>query len=344
MSFIKSVKTSETETILLLLVPDAFLPHISGYMDDLKAKWFAGEEPFSEAMQEVVTFTTAAAQPAPEMPEGSNIISMLQRAASVGARMTDSQERRMRELFGDARASALFGPNWGEGAFRLAKVADPQTLTRHDGKWVQINNTSFRQDVYNAIMAWPLPADPMAIPMGNEYRPGPDTSNDHLLTQGLLPPQMVVPQDVNFYGNMQIPPAQQAMAQHFADQAIAQTANTSQPQFVPPQYQVAQPQMQAAYQQVTHPGLHPQFYPQKLEELIKLSHTGRDLSNAQLGLIDKTIKFASARIFNGRKDGSMQEFLRLCSKSRRKADKTGYEPNPEFDQQFFDYVNRFCGN
>jgi len=253
--------------------------------------------------------------------------------------MTDSQERRMRELFGDARATALFAPHWGEGAFRLAKVADPQTLTRHNGQWVQINNTSFRRDVYDAIMAWELPANPMDIPIGNEPMPnppvvtvqipspypGPDTRNDHMLTPASAP-QMAVPQDVNYY-----------QQKHTFDPG-------PQPAFVPPQYQVAQPQMQAAYQQVVSPGLHPQVYQQKVEELVRLSHTGRDLSNRQLGLIDRTIKFASTRIFIGRKDGSMQEFLRLCSKSRQKADKSGYEPNPEFDQQFSDYVNKFCGN
>jgi hypothetical protein len=327
MSILKTLKTDASETVVLMLVPDAFLPHISEFMDDLKTKWFAGEPPFKEAMEDVITLTTATVQGAPELPHGSDIVSLIRRAASVGVRMTDSQQRRMVELFGDARCSAMFGPNWGEGAFKLAKVADRETLTRHDGKWVTVPNQHFRQDVLDAIIAFQPPAPPIGDPMVIPF--GPDTSNDHLLHPA-TPPQQAVPQDVNYY----------------------------QPQqFVPPQYAVSAPQVQQAYQQTPPPqgyagyqavpqsyGLNPAQYQAKLDELIKLSYTGRDLSNPQIGLIDKTIKMGAYRIFPGRKDGPMQEFLRLCGKTKRKEDKSGYEPNPAFDQGFFSYVNQFCGN
>lgn len=361
MSVLNSLKTSETETAILLLVPDSFLPHITAQIDDLKAKWFAGEPPFDNDMKDIVTLTTAQQQGAPDLPLGANIVGMIQRSASVGAKMTDSQIRRMKELFGEARANFLFGPNWGEGAFKLAKYADPQTLTRVDGKWVQVNNTQFRRDMYDALMNYQLPANPMDIPIGDEPQPrppivavqvpapypGPDTRNDHLLNQTVLP-GVAVPQDVDYYNQAVAPTVPYPTPQ------VPQTGQYGAPsqQFVPPQYNVT-PQQYAqqytappqAYQQPTQTRLDPQMYPAKLEELIRNSHTGRqELSQPQVNLIEKTIKGSAFRIFTGRKDGSLQEFLRLCNKSRRKADKSGYENNPEFDQQFFDYVNRYCGN
>ena len=347
MSVLNSLKTSETETAILLLVPDSFLPHITAQIDDLKAKYFAGEPPFDN-MEDIVTLTTAVAQGAPDLPLGANTVELLQRAASVGVHMTDSQMRRMKELFGEARANFIFGPNWGEGAFKLAKYGDPQTLIRQDGHWVMVNNTQFRRDVYDAIMSYSLPANPMDIPIGNEYQPqppvvpvqvpapypGPDTRNDYLLQQTVPQQYAAVPQDANFY-------------------------QPQQQQFVPPQYNVTPQQFAQQYSappvvqqpQIQYPGaLPPHMYQQKYEEFVRLSNTGRDLSNPQYGLIEKTVKFSSNRIFTGRKDGPLQEFLRLCNKSRRKEQPRGYqgqpeyEPNPDFDQGFFDYVNKTCGN
>jgi hypothetical protein len=74
------------------------------------------------------------------------------------------------------------------------------------------------------------------------------------------------------------------------------------------------------------------------EKVVELSLQGKELSDAQRRLIDRTLKGAVGNMFRGGRSGAMDFFLRIYNRSRQKEDKSGYEPNPNFRKDAYDYA------
>lgn len=68
------------------------------------------------------------------------------------------------------------------------------------------------------------------------------------------------------------------------------------------------------------------------------SRSGRPMSEAQVAMISKVLPGSFEVLFPHAKDGSLQLFMTLLTKRRKKADDSGWEDNPNFRQDAFEFV------
>jgi len=74
------------------------------------------------------------------------------------------------------------------------------------------------------------------------------------------------------------------------------------------------------------------------EQIIEGSLRGRQMSDKQFRLIERTLQGAGKRMFPGSKDGSLQDFLKYYSKRKRDDRTKEWSDNPDYNEEAFAYA------
>lgn len=161
-------KNNSNESVVTLIVPDDLLVKFQATVQALSMQY--ASQPDSAEVPD---------PPAESEADYSGVIATIMKAASIGDRMSAGKVKRIKEVLGEERANAIFGPNYGTGAWALFTPADPMRLRQKPGGvgWYQENNPYHNPKLLAQLLEVPGENPNSLVEMQHKQQSGDDPGN-----------------------------------------------------------------------------------------------------------------------------------------------------------------------